>query len=113
MKNKIMILMLCLAAGLFSVPNAHADSSSANYGLSEDRFTGGGGNASSANYQLAETSFDFFSGQAASSSNYAVDPKVGISSASNLVSINSITPSDFSKYYSDASASYTVTAVDP
>ena len=108
--------LLGLVASVFClVPCAvcFADPSSANYAVAEDRFTGGGGGASSANYQVAETSMDSFGQAAMSSANYAVETKVGIAGTLNLAAINGISPSDFSKHYSDENASFTVTAVDP
>jgi hypothetical protein len=101
---------------MFFVPvfrQAQADSSSTNYSLVEERFTGGGGNISSANYQSAETSFEPFASASPTSTNYGFETKAGIGGALNIVAINSIAPSNFYKYYSDQTASFTVTAVDP
>ncbi len=82
----------------------------ANYVLSEDRFTGGSGGASSTNYQVTESSFDPFSNAPMASTNYALETKVGAGGA-GWANINSVSPSDFTKFYSDQSASYTVSAV--
>ncbi len=81
-----------------------------NYVLSEDRFTGGGGDATSTNYQVAESSFDIFSNTPMVSANYAADTKVGVGGA-GLADINAVSPSDFTKLYFDQSVSYVVTAV--
>jgi hypothetical protein len=89
---------------------AFADSSSTNYALVEDRFTGGGGNASSANYQVAETSFNPFSGSALASTNYALETKFGISGGMNVATVNSIAPGDYAKFFHDQSASYIMSA---
>ena len=105
------ILKMTILGLLFFYQPAFADSSSANYALAEDRFTGGGGSASSSNYQVAETSFDAFSGLGLTSTNYALDTKSGISGGADIATINSVTPSDFAKFYSDQSASYVVNAV--
>jgi uncharacterized protein YfaP (DUF2135 family) len=96
---------------LFATSPVSADSSSANYTLAEDRFTGGGGSASSANYQLAETSFEGFGNAAMTSANYALETKVGVSGAADIATINSVSPGNFAKFYSDSNASYTVSAV--
>ena len=93
------------------LPPASADSSSSNYALVEDRFTGGGGSASSTNYQIAESSFEQFSGTGLTSANYALDQKIGVSGGSDIATINTISPSGFSKFFSDNNASYTVQAV--
>ena len=90
---------------------AFADSSSANYVLVEDRFTGGGGSASSAGYQIVETSFTQFSGSGMTSANYASETKTGISGGTDIASIQSISPGDMTKFYWDANASYTVSAI--
>ncbi len=113
MKTNRWLTFLILPLALFFQSMALADSSSTNYALSEDRFTGGGGNASSTNYQIAETAFEIFSGENQSSTNYAVGPKVGINDSHNIVNINSVSPSNYSRHYSDENASFTVTAVDP
>jgi hypothetical protein len=100
----VVCLLLCPSTSLL------ADSSSTNYALVEDRFTGGGGNTSSTNYQIAESTFDQFAGGAISSTNYALEPKVGISGGAAIATINSVTPSGLTKFYSDGNASYTVAA---
>ena len=105
--------LLACAFSLLPLNFAFADSSSVNYSLVEDRFTGGGGSASSAHYQVAETSFDSFSRGALISTNYAEETKVGIAGAAAIVALNSISPANFSKHYTDGSASFTVTAIDP
>ncbi len=107
------VTLFILILGLCATPKGYADSSSVNYALAADRFTGGGGSASSTNYQIAETSLEFFAGDAASSTNYGVTPKAGINPATNIVSINSVSPTDYSRHYHDENATFTVTAVDP
>ncbi len=95
----------------FSPGALFADSSSTNYALVEERFTGGGGAASSASYQIAESSFDSFGNAAMTSANYALETKVGISGAANIATIHSVTPADLAKFFSDGNASYTISAV--
>jgi len=87
-----------------------ADSASANYSLVEDRFTGGGGNASSTNYQIAESSFNQFAAAAMTSTNYALETKTGISGGADIATVNSVIPADFTKFFSDQNASFTVGA---
>lgn len=108
---KRMLTVVSLAILLCSPACVHADSSSANYALTEDRFTGGGGSATSANYQIAESSFNSFGNAAMSSTNYALETKVGISGGAGIATINSISPADYVKFFSDENASYTVSAV--
>jgi hypothetical protein len=114
---KIILLNSCflllLAACSLWPAALYADSSSTHYALTGGRFTGGGGSASSSNYQIAETSFESFSGDAVTSAGYGVDAPSGIAGVHNLAAIHSISPSDFSKHYSDESPSFTVTAADP
>ena len=100
----IAVFFLCLA-----VP-ALADSSSTNYVLTEDRFTGGGGSASSASYQIVESSFEAFEKAALTSTSYALETKTGISGA-DIATVNSVTPGDLTKFLSDGNASYTISAV--
>lgn len=95
----------------FAANPAFADSSSANYALTEDQFVGGGGNASSANYQVPESSFDHFGGGSITSANYSLETKAGIAGGPGIATINAISPGDFSKLYSDQNASYVVFAV--
>ena len=111
MKTRGLLFLVC-SFSFLSLP-ASADSASTNYALVEDQFTGGGGSASSANYQVAETSFASFAGEAMSSTNYGLASKVGIAGAAPIAAINSVSPANFSKHYSDENASFTVTAVDP
>ena len=100
----VFVLFICCSGPAF------ADSSSANYVLAEDRFTGGGGSASSTNYQIKESSFNLFSNAAMTSTNYALETKIGISGGADIATINSVTPGDFTKLYFDQSASFTVSA---
>lgn len=88
-----------------------ADSTSANYALVEDHLTGGGGKTTSTNYELEETSFGQFGQAALASTNYVAETKVGISGGLGIAVINSISPADFAKLYSDENASYTVQAI--
>jgi hypothetical protein len=103
------LFTLIFALFSFSFP-AFADSSSSNYSLVEDRFTGGAGNASSTNYQVAETSIETFGRASMTSSNYALETKVGISGGADIATINSVSPSPFARFYHDGNASYTVSA---
>ncbi len=108
MKSKTGFLLFLFALSASS--QALADSSSASYALVEDRFTGGGGDASSTNYQIKESSFEVFSNGAMTSTNYGLETKTGISGAADIATINSITPGDLTKFYSDSNASYVVSA---
>lgn len=108
---KTLIGTVVLLVAFFQIGAAFADTSSTNYALTEDRFTGGSGSASSANYQIAESSFDSFANAAMSSTNYAVEEKVGISGGKGIATINSISPSNLSKIYSDGNASFVMGAV--
>ena len=83
------------------------------YNIVEGRFTGGSGDASSTNYQAVETSFDQFSGGSVTSTNYALENKAGILGSVDVASVNSVSPSDFARLYTDQNASYTITAVSP
>lgn len=109
----MMRLRLAMIACFLSVSCAGpvwADTSSTNYAIVEDRFTGGGGDATSTNYALEGTSFDFFGGDL-SSANYGIETKAGISNGFGIAVIGSVSPANFSKFYSDGNASYTITAV--
>jgi len=110
---RIFVLSCFLGSWFLAPGSLIADSSSTNYGLVEDRFSGGGGGASSAGYQLAETSVEPFAAGSLTSANYGLAPKVGINAAANIVSIHSVSPSDYSRHFADENASFTVTAVDP
>ncbi len=100
------LVTVILASFVFFSGSAWAD-----YKVVEDRFTGGGGNASSTNYQIVESSFDSFGNAAMTSTNYALETKVGVSGGKDIATINSITPVDFTKFFHDGNASYTVSAV--
>lgn len=109
----ILTLSFFLGSLLLAPGSLLADSSSESYALAEDRFTGGGGSASSESYQIVETSFESFSGDSLSSANYALAPKVGIDSAAHIVTINSVSPANYSRHYADENATFTVSALDP
>ena len=81
-----------------------------NYSVTEARFTGGGGDASSTNFQLTESSFDQFTSGSLTSTNYGLETKIGVG-GQGIGQIVSVTPSDFTEFYTDQNASYTVTAV--
>jgi hypothetical protein len=88
-----------------------ADPSSTNYQIMEGFFSSGIGNATSANYKIDEGSIDSFSRAAGSSTNYAVQGKIGISGAERVAVLQSISPTNYSKIFSDESTAFTVTAV--
>ena len=111
MKFNARFLLVAAALSCFARPNAWADSSSANYALVEDRFTGGAGSASSANHRVDESSFDAFGNAAMASASYALQTKVGISGGADIATIHSVTPVGFAKFFHDNEASYTVGAV--
>ena len=92
---------------------AYAASSSTNYSLADDSFGGGQGSSQSASYMLERSSFGSFSGTSSSSANYRSDAGLAAFGAQKIPSIQSITPTDYSRFYSDQSASFTVQAVTP
>ena len=107
MRQASVLALCCFLWG----SSAWADPSSTNYALSEDVFTGGGGNASSTSYQVTDTSFGSFASAAMTSVNYAMETKAGVSGGPGLGVINSVSPSDHTKFFSAGNASYTISAV--
>lgn len=75
----------------------------------------GGANlsAASASYKAEESAVDWFTKENLTSTNYQVAGKIGVNGASDIVAINSVTPGDYSRFYTDESASFTVEAQDP
>lgn len=98
---------------LFSL-SAVADTSSTHYKLHSEIPTGGGAySISSSSYKVEESSLEWFTKEALTSTNYKVQGKIGIQGTENLVRIDSITPGDFARFFTDSSASYTLTATSP
>ncbi len=98
---------------LLASRDAFSDASSANYALeSETQSAGSAFQLTSASYKVEEGTLSFFAKSALTSTNYNVDGAVGYG-ASLVPIINSVTPGDFSKYFTDNSPSFTVSAQDP
>ena len=98
---------------LISALPVYADPSSANYQLGDSYFPAGSGGGSSSSYQVGESTVDYFEKSTASSTNYAVENKVGISGLQKIPVIQSVTPGDYARFYTDENASYAVSATTP
>ena len=97
-----------------SVPFVHAELSSTNYAVANGFVSGGGGNEiTSSSYQLQEGSIDGVSKDAMTSTNYGVDGEIGSSHGIKVPVIQSVTPGPLSRFFTDESPSYTVTAQNP
>ncbi len=91
-----------------------AELSSINYKVAESFFSGGGGNdISSSVYKLDEGSIDSTSKEAMTSTNYGVAGLIGASGGIQAPVIQSVTPGPLSRFFTDESPSYTVTAQNP
>lgn len=107
------VLLLMLGFGPL-VPFVHAELSSTSYKVSESFFSGGGGNdITSSSYKLDEGSIDSASKEAMTSSNYDVAGLIGASGGISVPVIQSVTPGPLSRFFTDESPSYTVTAQNP
>ncbi len=108
---------LCTVAGfaflLLCSRMVYADASSTNFAL-EGEYQSSGAllSAASTNYALEESALDFNAKDNLSSTNYALEGSVGYGQ-SLVPIISSVSPGDFSKYFTDESPSFTVTATDP
>ena len=67
----------------------------------------------STNYKVDSGVIDDVAKTAATSTNYALEGKVGIDGQNPVPVINSITPGDFARNYTDESPSFTVSATSP
>ncbi len=97
---------------LFCTP-AFADMQSTNYKMADAAFTSGGGNAQSSSYKVAESFLGSSGSGSLSSTNYSLQAASGISGVDRIAAIQSLSPSDYARFFSDQSASYTVTASSP
>ncbi len=112
--RRIFLSSIFLAVLFVSVSGLYAaDPSSSNYQLGDSYFPAASGSGASAAYQVAESTIDYFSKSAASSANYSVESKVGISGLEKIPVIQSVTPGDYSRFYTDENASFEVTASTP
>lgn len=93
--------------------NVYADPQSSSFRLTDDFFSHGGGNASSANYQAAETTLGFSAQSTLRSANYSAEGKAGIEGTNKIPTIQSVSPGDYARFFTDEPASFTVTAVTP
>lgn len=111
MRAKIYLL---LAVFSLNASLAFADAQSTNFKL-ESNFSSGGGAASgtSTNFKIEEGNIDWTEKANLSSSTYKVDSAIGTSGAPPVAVIQSITPADYTRFYTDQSASFVVTAVSP
>ncbi len=92
---------------------ASADPSSTNYAIAESYFpTASAGTITSTNYKVDEGSIDHFFKTTTTSTNYAAEGAFGIAGADLIPVIQNISPSA-GRFFSDANADFTVTAVSP
>lgn len=105
---------LFIIFALLLIPNRlYAELSSTNY-KAELKETGGGGSSSSSSYSIAEGEIDWGKKDLLTSTSYKVEGQVGISSGILLIpEIQSVTPSNYSRFFTDGNASFTVQARDP
>lgn len=108
----------CLFFLFLSLVSLHlplfADTSSANYKVSEERVVSGSASlTTSTNYKVDNGTLDYAAKTTASSNSYSLQGKIGIDGASPVPVINSVTPGDFSRKFTDESPSFTVSAVSP
>lgn len=88
--------------------SVQADSSSGSYQITQDYISAAGGNAQSANYQISEGHLAPYSFAASSSSNFSLQGSSGGAGIDGLPEIQSVTPGNPSRFYTDQSASYQV-----
>jgi hypothetical protein len=104
-----------LAASCLLGPLSYAgDPASTNFKVSESSFSGGGGGTlSSSSYKLSEGNVDHVSKEPMAGTTYKVEGKIGPShGVANPPLIESVTPGNLARFFTDESASYTVTAKD-
>lgn len=91
-----------------------ADLSSTNFTVADSFVSGGGGNpVSSASYKLDEGSIDQVSKEEMTSTNYKVEGEIGSSHGIRVPVIQSVNPGPLSRFFTDETPSYTVTAQNP
>jgi len=94
--------------------SAFADSQSPSYKLESEVFSGGGNlQLTSAAYKIEEAGIDWIGKVDLTGANYRVDATIGIYGNEPIAIISSTTPGNFSKFYTDQSASFTVNASSP
>ena len=118
MKNKKILFYLFLFSCFLSIVTCHtslfaADPSSTNFQITESYLPAGRANTQSSSYKIAEGGIDPFAKAAATSTNYAIDGKTSIAGTEQIPYISSITPANYSKFFTDESASFTVAASTP
>ena len=110
----INIMFLLLLVGAWCPGVICADLSSTNYTVSDSFVSGGGGaDISSSSYQLNDGSIDFMSKEAMASTNYDVDGFIGAGGGIKAPVIQSVTPGALSRFFTDETPSYAVTAQNP
>ena len=110
MKIAFAVLMLAFLA----VPSASADMQSVNFKTESEQIAAGGiYSLSGTNFKVYESAIDFSSKENLSSQNFKLDARIGTAGRDYVAVIQSINPADYARYYTDQSASYTVSAVSP
>ena len=90
-----------------------ADAQSTSFKLESEAPSGGGVfSVTSTHYKVEEGAVSFLARDNLTSTSYKLEGAVGFG-ASLVPIINSITPGNFSKYFTDSSPSFTVSAQDP
>lgn len=111
---KLKVCLLILWALFVASKASWADLQSTNYTVQSSLPTGGGSvSVTSTNYKVEEGSIDWVTKADLSSANYKADSNIGIAGLLPIAVIQSTSPSDFAKFYTDQSASITVSATTP
>ena len=110
---KLIFCSLLVSGFLFPSSLFAEDLSSTNYKILQPHLTGGMASASSTNYRADEGAIEPFTKVTATSTNYSLEGKFGIDGAFSVPVINSVTPDNLSRNYTDESPSFTVSAVSP
>ena len=111
--NRVFGGFLLITILLFA-ERASADQQSANYRLEAEIVTGGGdGLVTSASYKIEESTIDWVTKATLSSVNYTLENKAGINDVENIPVISSVAPGNYSRFFTDESASFTVNATTP
>lgn len=109
--KRFIFFYLFLVSGFSGV--LYADTSSASYKIESETQTGGGAfQITSASYKIEEGAVSLFTKDLLTSASYKVDGAIGFG-GSKVPIINSVTPGNLSKYFTDDSPSFTVSAQDP
>ncbi len=99
---------------LFSSDVKAADLQSASYAISGGFVSGGGENkVASSSYNVEEGSIDFASKSSLTSTNFNVTGQIGSSNGARVPVIQSVSPGNLSRFFTDQTPSYTVTAQNP